>query len=82
MANYKPLHTFLTGRFADRIVLTFGQMEDLLGFPLPAAARQQPAWWDLPEAGGVRSEQAESWTSASRTATANLQAATVLFERV
>lgn len=81
MANYKPLHSFLAGRFADRLVLTFGQMEDLLGFPLPAEARLQPSWWELPTGGAARSEQAECWASASRTATANLQAATVLFER-
>jgi len=81
MANYRPLHTFLAGRFADRLVLTFGQMEDLLGFPLPAEARQHPSWWELPAGGAPRSEQAECWASAQRTATANLQAATVLFER-
>lgn len=81
MPNYRPLHTFLAGRFADRLVLTFSQMEDLLGFSLPVEARQQLDWWALPQGGATRSEQAECWASASRTATVNLQASTVLFER-
>jgi hypothetical protein len=81
MSTYKRLNTFLRERLADRLVLTFAQIEDILGFPLPAEARLQPGWWTLAPAGAVQSEQADCWSSASRTASANLSARTVLFER-
>ena len=75
MPNYAPLHTFLVGRLADRVVLTFAQMEDLLGCPLPADARTDPAWWAVPP-GTTATEQSGFWTGADRTATANLLALT------
>ena len=80
--DYRTLSTFLQSRFADRLVLTFAQIEDLLGFPLPAPARVEQTWWDLATVGAAPSEQSQSWTGASRTATVNLSAKTVLFERV
>jgi hypothetical protein len=81
MSTYRRLNTFLRERFADRLVLTFAQIEDILGTPLPAEAWAQPNWWVTAPAGGTQSEQADSWVSASRTALANLSAQTVLFER-
>lgn len=77
--DYRRLYAFLQGRYADRFVLTFAQIEDLLGFPLPAPARVETAWWGLATAPSL---QSQSWTGASRTATVNLSARTVLFERV
>ncbi|MCM3879451.1 MAG: hypothetical protein ND807_05020 [Vicinamibacterales bacterium] len=78
--EYKGLHKYLRERYANRVVLSFGEIEDLLGFSLPGPARLQAEWWD---SGGVphRSAQSDSWTLASRTATVNLLAQNVLFER-
>ena len=42
---YGPLYQYLEHRYADTVVLTFEQMEDLLGFALPAPARTDSAWW-------------------------------------
>jgi hypothetical protein len=75
------LHKYLAERYADVVVLTFAQMEDLLGFTLPQAARVQPEWWAEGDAGVPRSPQARAWTLAERTATPNLTARTVMFER-
>jgi hypothetical protein len=78
--EYHLLHEYLRDRFANRLVLTFAEIEDLVGFPLPEAARLQQDWWD----GGpsaARSPQVDSWTLASRTATVNLSAQCVVFER-
>jgi hypothetical protein len=80
-AEYQPLHKYLAERYADIVVLTFTQLEDLLGFTLPQAARAQPDWWAEGNAGSPRSPQARAWTLADRTATANLMARTVKFER-
>ena len=81
-AEYLGLHTYLRNRYADVVVLTFGQIEDLLGFALPALARLQRDWWANAGADSRPSAQARSWTDASRTATPNLLARTVTFERL
>ena len=78
---YSSLQKYLTSRYADVVVLTFAQIEDLLGFALPDPAWVEPGWWALPVAGAVPSVQSQSWTLAKRTATPNLPAETVLFER-
>jgi hypothetical protein len=79
--EYLLLYKYLRDRFADRVVLTFEEIEDLLGFPLPEPARQQPEWWAGTGHASLLSAQADSWTSARRTATVNMSAQNVLFER-
>ena len=44
--DYKLLHKYLHNRFADRVVLTFTQIEDILGFSLPVPAWVERDWWD------------------------------------
>ena len=79
--KYKLLYKYLHERFADRVVLTFAQIEDLIGFSLPDAARHQREGWGSPDPPADRSAQADSWVLAGRTATVNLLAQNVLFER-
>ena len=81
-APYRSLHAYLNGRYADSVVLTFAEIEDLLGFALPDQANVQEEWWANDNAEAGPSPQSRAWTLASRTATANLRARTVLFERV
>jgi hypothetical protein len=78
---YASLQKYLTARYADAVVLTFAQIEDLLGFALPHSAWVEPGWWAAAAPGAVPSVQSQSWTLAKRTATPNLPAETVLFER-
>jgi hypothetical protein len=78
---YGQLYRYLNGRFADTIVLTFEQIEMLLGFALPDLARLRTDWWAGAVQGGTPSMQARSWTEASMTATPNLSARSVVFER-
>jgi hypothetical protein len=80
-AEYRSLHTYLDGRYADTVVLRFAEIEDLLGFALPDAARLGQDWWANTDAAGEPSTQSRSWIHASRTAKANLVAQTVVFER-
>ena len=77
---YAGLHVYLKGRFADNLVLTFDQIEDLNGFPLPAPARLHVEWWATGNESPA-SPQSGAWTQANRTATVNLFARTVLFQR-
>jgi len=80
-AEYLPLHKYLERRYADTVVLTFAEIEDLLGFTLPDLARLQPGWWAPADADSAPSAQSRSWTQASRTAKPNLLAQTVMFDR-
>jgi hypothetical protein len=79
--EYLSLHKYLDERFADTVVLTFAQIEDLLGFALPDLARLQPEWWANTDAHSALSAPSRSWLLASRTASPNLAARTVAFER-
>jgi hypothetical protein len=78
--GYLPLYTYLEHRYASLVVLTFEQMEALLGFALPEAARLEPDWWTDTAAPGAADGNA--WTVARRTATPNLRARNVAFERL
>jgi hypothetical protein len=79
-AEYRSLHKYLDDRYANTVVLTFGEIEDLLGFTLPDVARVQQEWWANADA-DTPSAQSRSWIQASRTAKPNLLARTVVFER-
>ena len=79
-AEYQSLHTYLDHRYASSVVLTFDQIELLLGFALPAPARTERDWWASIAASA--SSYSEAWTGAGRTATPNLSARTVTFERL
>lgn len=78
--GYLPLYTYLEHRYASIVVLTFEQMEALLGFSLPEAARLEPDWWTDAAAHGA--SDGNAWTVAGRTATPNLPARLVRFERL
>lgn len=78
--KYVVLHDYLEKRYADSVVLTFAEIEDLLGFPLPDAARQRGDWWTKPDR-GTRPSYWDSWVLANRTARPNLLARTVVFDR-
>jgi hypothetical protein len=80
--EYRSLYRYLQNRFADTVVLTFAEIEGLLGFALPDLARLRKDWWANPEADAVPSSQSRSWIEASRTAAPNLLAQSVTFERV
>jgi hypothetical protein len=79
--SYEPLYRYLENRFANTVVLTFAEIEDLLGFTLPSEARADRAWWTSDDANETQGTQSRSWTRADRSAVPNLDARTVIFER-
>jgi hypothetical protein len=78
-AEYVSLYTYLERRYASTVVLTFEQMEALLGFSLPASASTERDWWTGAAVDTHRHSAA--WVGAGRIATPNLSARTVTFER-
>ena len=77
--EYLSLHAYLEHRYATTVVLTFEQVESLLGFALPELARSQRDWWTA--AASSHDRHPHAWMAAGRTATPNLLARTVAFER-
>lgn len=45
MSKYAPLTAFLEGENADRISVTFDQIEKITGQSLPNSAQKYRAWW-------------------------------------
>ena len=45
MGKYEKLSAFLRRRPAQEIPITFKEIEDIIGSPLPASARLHRAWW-------------------------------------
>jgi hypothetical protein len=81
-AKYRCLYEYLEKRYANTVVLTFGQVEDLLGFSLPDLARADQEWWTIADSSTAEARCSDAWTLAGRTARPNLMAQTVTFERV
>jgi len=79
-AAYMPLYTYLDRRYADTVVLTFGQIEDLLGFAPPSPAFADAGWWT--GASGGNDRHTAAWTAARRRAAPRLSARVVAFERL
>ena len=79
---YQALHGYLDRRYADTAVLTFEQIESLIGFALPDRARTHDDWWAGDGTDAVASGHVDAWRLAGRTATPNLRAGVVAFDRV
>ena len=78
MGVYDPLRVYLRKQSDPVVRMTFGQVERVLGKPLPASARKHQAWW-ANETVGTHSH-ARSWLDAHRkTRSVDLNAATVEF---
>ena len=79
--KYLLLYKYLENRYANSVVLTFAQIEDLVGFPLPDQARSQREWWTDASAAQAGPSYSDAWKLASRTASPNLLAKIVAFDR-
>jgi plasmid stability protein len=81
MSNkYAPLTRFLRQQEAPRVTMTFHEVEEVLGFSLPASAWKYPAWWSNAAAG---QSQVKSWRDAGwETRDLDLRGRKVTFVRV
>ena|SRR5919201_1817026 len=80
-AKYLLLYKYLRDRYADTVVLTFGEIESLIGFALPDQARLNQQWWTNANVTAAGTNYSDSWVLAGRVATPNLPAQTVAFAR-
>jgi hypothetical protein len=75
------LFEYLEKRYANRVVLTFAEVEDLLGSALPPQARLNREWWAETEIDAGHPRCSDCWLLAHRSATPNLLARSVVFAR-
>jgi len=78
--EYLTLHHYLTNWYADVVLLTFDQIEGLLGFGLPECAWTQQEWWTGTDRDGDEPSGSDAWILAGMTARPNLLTQTVVFE--
>ena len=78
-SKYQPLAAYLADQPGPTAMLTFAQIEALLGFPLPPTAYTQHSWWSGAVGGHaqVRAWQAAGW----RVEQVRVRARTVTFAR-
>jgi hypothetical protein len=80
VSKYAPLGEYLKRQNADRVTLTFQQVEQILGFALPASAHTFRQWWENDEQ--PKRVPASSWMEAGwRTADVSLTAGRVTLVR-
>ena len=84
MANrgkYQRLYTHLCGLTTDEWRTSFGEIESVIGFPLPGSARLHRPWWSN-QTGGNGHSQALAWSAAGwETAEVDMDAETLLLRR-
>ena len=75
MSKYDPLLQHLAKSDPLMLTLSFDEVEQILGTPLPPSARRYPAWWG--------NQEGKAWMEAGyRTEDLDLNAGTVVFRKV
>lgn len=80
-SKYAPLATYLAAqpRSLERVTLSFGEIEKIIGAELPAAARDHRAWWANDTTAHVQSAQ---WLEVNwRVVSINMTSERVVFAR-
>jgi hypothetical protein len=77
MSKYEPLTQFLQNQPGREVRLSFAQIEQIVGFKLPAAAQQERAWWS-----NTSSDSDKAWLAAGfRSEDIDLAAGQLTFRR-
>ena len=83
MGYYDPLRDYLLRCEGDEVVLTFAQIEGILGRRLPASAGKYDAWWaNVGDDASTQHSHARSWHAAGYKARAHRTEGKVVFYRV
>jgi hypothetical protein len=64
MSVYDPLGAYLAGCDGQRVRLSFGEIEAILGRQLPKGAKEDDRWWDNVMLKNAHHVQCRSWMSA------------------
>lgn len=79
MSKYIPLKSFLDSTPLDRVQMSFKEVEQVLGFKLPASALRHRPWWSNSVGAHV---QSEAWLKAGfETESVDMDARRLVFRR-
>jgi hypothetical protein len=79
MGVYSPLGAYLTEQNIDHVSMTFAEIEEVLGRPLPPSKRY-PAWWSNNPSNNPMTRE---WLSAGfQTESVNVSGGKLVFRRV
>jgi len=80
MSKYRALADFFQAQTADELPVSFKEVEDIIGAPLPSSAYRYPAWWANDSSSHV---QAQAWLAAGYEAKdVDIAAKKLVFKRV
>lgn len=78
-SKYQPLQDYLRSSKQAEVILTFGQIEDIMGDNLPNSARKKKAWWSNRSKGAL---QALAWMEVEyRVENVDLEQETITFRQ-
>ena len=64
MGKYDPLHDHLAGQRGQQIRLSFQEIEQIIGEPLPQSAYQHAWWWANEDPRTTAHVQCRAWREA------------------
>ena len=80
MSKYQPLENYLKNIKHDQIDIKFAEIEQLLGFHLPASSRDHRAWWSNNSSNNVMTH---AWVNAGFvTESVDMASEKLVFKRV
>lgn len=79
MGKYSKLGVYLQSATNDVVKLTFGEIEEILVFPLPQSAREHQVWWA--NSGHSHTHAIDGWLSIGWKARVDLSAQVVVFTK-
>lgn len=81
MAKYDPLERHLAMQKGDKLILSFRDIEAILGARLPLSAHRYGPWWANEPPDKTRHTQSRAWRLAGWAAFPNLEIEKVTFVR-
>lgn len=80
MGKYEPLRHFLAGQVTSEIRMTFADIEDVIGFPLPEKSKHHRPWWSNNPNNNVMTKE---WIAAGfKTEQVDIERGELVFRRV
>jgi hypothetical protein len=79
MAKYTALRRYLNMRYDNQVTLTFAEIEQIIGAPLPPKAQRHRAWWSNNPENNVMTRE---WLAAGfRTEQVDIERGSLVFRR-
>jgi hypothetical protein len=82
LPKYDPLGRHLQSQKHREVLMTFGEIEKIIGATLPVSAKTYPEWWANEANPRTTHLQARAWLDAGFKATVNLSREVVTFGKV